>query len=126
MLLKEEMRTNMLTSIMKCAAIVALLAGMFWQPSPNLRSYLDFVVAAGAAFVLVQAIQLRKFWWAAVFAVVIVLFNPIQSIAFSFAFMLALQILTAAVFAVSLQVLKTSPRLTIDSITEANPRTESL
>ncbi len=126
MRLKEETRTDILTTIMKCAAIVALLAGMFWQPSPNLRSYLDFVVAAGAGFVLVQAIHVRKFWWATAFAVVIVLFNPIQSIAFSFGFMLALQILTAAVFAVSLQLLKTSPRLTIASITEANPRTESL
>ena len=38
----------------------------------------------------------------------------------------ALQILTAVVFAVSLQLLKTSPRMTIASITETNPRTESL
>jgi hypothetical protein len=123
---KDEMRTDMLTGIMKCAAIVALLAGMFWQPSPNLRSYLDFVVAAGAAFVLVQAIHLRKFWWAAAFALVLVVFNPIQSVGFPFPVMLALQIVAAAAFAVSLQILKTNPRLTIDSINEANPRTEAL
>jgi len=37
-----------------------------------------------------------------------------------------LQIMTAAVFAVSLQMLKTRPTLTIASITEANPTSESL
>ncbi len=116
----------MLTGIMKCAAIVALLVGMFWQPSPNLRSYLDFVVAAGAAFALVQAINLRKYWWAVGFVAVIFLFNPIWPIGFSFAFTVAVQIVTAVVFAVSLQILKTNPRLTIDSITQANPRTEAL
>lgn len=116
----------MLTIIMKYAAIVTLLAGMFWQPAPNLRSYLDFVVAAGAVFALVQAINLRKYWWVAGFSAVIFLFNPIRPIAFSFATAVAMQIVTAAIFAVSLQMLRTSPRLTIASITEANPRTESL
>jgi hypothetical protein len=116
----------MLTTIMKYAAIVTLLTGMFWRLPPNLRSYLDFVVAAGAVFALVQAINLRKYWWMAGFVAVIFLFNPIWPIGFSFAFTVAVQIVTASVFAVSLQMLKTSPRLTIASITEANPRTESL
>lgn len=116
----------MLTTIMKCAAIVTLLAGMFWQLAPNLRSYLDFMVAAGAVFALVQAINLRKYWWMAGFGAVIFLFNPIRPIAFSFATTVAMQIVTAAVFAVSLQMLKPIPSLTIASITEANPRTEAL
>ena len=116
----------MLTTIMKYVAIVTLVAGIFWQLPPNLRTYLNFVVAAGAVFVLVQAINLRKYQWAAALVVIVSLFNPIWPIGFSFGIMVALQIMTAAVFAVSLQMLKTSPRLTIASITEANPRTESL
>jgi len=111
---------------MKYVAISALLAGMFWKMEPNLRSYLDFVVAAGAAFVLVQAANLHKYWWVAVYVVIVCLFNPIRPIAFSFGTLMTLQIMTAATFAVSLQMLKTSPRLTIASITEANPKTESL
>jgi hypothetical protein len=116
----------MLTTTMKYVAIGALLASMFWQMVPNLRSYLDFVVAAGAVFVLVQAVNLHKYWWVAVFAVVLCLFNPIRPVAFSFGTLMTLQIMTAAVFAVSLQMLKTKPRLSIASITEANPKTESL
>jgi hypothetical protein len=111
---------------MKYVAISALLAGMLWQMAPNLRSYLDFVVTAGAVFLLVQAANLHKYWWVAAFVAVIGLFNPIRPIAFSFGTLMILQIMTAAVFAVSLQILKTSPRLTIASITEANPKTESL
>ena len=116
----------MLTTIMKYVAIATLLAGLFWKFVPNARTYLDFVVAAGAVFVLVQAVNLRKYWWVAGFVAITFLFNPIRPIELSFGTTVALQILTAAVFAVSLQLLKTSPRLTIASITEANPRTESL
>jgi uncharacterized protein DUF6804 len=116
----------MLTTIMKYVAIATLLAGLFWQFVPNARIYLDLLVAAGAVFVLVQAISLRKYWWVVGFGAITLLFNPIRPLELSFRTMVALQVLTAAVFAVSLQLLKTSPRLTIASITEANPRTESL
>ena len=116
----------MLTTTMKYAAISALLAGMFWRMAPNLRSYLDFVVAAGAVFVLVQASNLHKYLWAAAFVAIVCLFNPVRPIEFSFGTMVALQIMTAAVFAVSLQTLKTKHRLSIASIIEANPKTESL
>jgi hypothetical protein len=116
----------MLTTVMKYFAIAVLLAGIFWQPTTNLRSYLDFVVAAAAIFVLVQAINLRKYWWMAVFVAIFFLFNPILPIVFSFGTMVALQIVTAAVFAASVQMLKTNHRLTIASITEATPRTESV
>ncbi len=116
----------MLTTIMKYVAIAILLVGMFWRMPPNLRSYLDFVVTAGAIFVLVQAASLRKYRWAAAFVAITCLFNPIRPVGFSFEVLVALQIMSADLFAVSLQLLRTSPRMTITSITEANPRTESL
>lgn len=116
----------MLTTIMKYVALATLLAGTFWRLGPNLHGYLDFAVAAGAVFVLVQAIGLRKYWWIAAFVSILCLFNPIWPIGFSYTTTVALQIMTAAVFAVSLQLLKTDPKLTIASIAEANPRTESL
>ncbi len=111
---------------MKYVAIVTLLAGLFWKFVPNARTYLDFAVAAGAVFVLVQAVNLRKYWWVAVFGAITFFFNPIRPVGLSAGTIVALQILTAAAFAVSLQGLKTCPRLSIASITEANPRTESL
>jgi hypothetical protein len=117
---------EMLTTIMKYIAIVTLLGGIFLQLTPNLRSYLDFVVAAGAVFVAVQAINLRKYLWVGAIVVIFVLFNPFWRIGFSFRTMVALQIMAATVFAVSLQMLKTSPRLTIASVTDTDPRAESL
>jgi hypothetical protein len=116
----------MLATIMKYIAIASLVVGVVWHLTPNLRSYLDFVVAAAAVFVSVQAINLRKYLWVAALAVTFFLFNPFWSIGFSARTMVTLQIVAAAVFAISLQMLKTSPRMTIASITEANPRTESL
>jgi len=116
----------MLTTIMKYLALVVLLAGMFWRVTPNLRSYLDFVVSAAAIFVLVQAAKLRDYSWVAAFGAVFFFFNPIRPIPFSFGTRVALQILTAAIFVISLQMLKTGHRTTIASISEENRKTESL
>jgi hypothetical protein len=116
----------MLTTIMKYVAIATLLVGIVWRVSPNLRSYLDFVIVAGAIFVLVQAASLRRYWWLVAFLSIACLFNPIQPVGFSFEVLFALQVMSAAVFAVSLHLLRTNPRLTIASITEAVPRSESL
>jgi hypothetical protein len=111
---------------MKYVAIVMLLVGLFWQLTPSPRSYLNFVIAAAAVFVLVQAVNLRTYGWVAAFAAIVCLFNPVVPLGISFKAMMILQIMTAAVFAVSLQLLKTVPRLTIASIIETNPETESL
>jgi Family of unknown function (DUF6804) len=116
----------MLTTIMKYAAILTLLVGSFWQMPANLRSYLDFVISGAAVFVVVQAIYLRKYVWAAAFLSIAFVFNPIQPLGFSFAVLVALQVMSAALFAVSLQLVRTNPRMTIASITETNPETESL
>jgi len=117
---------SMLITIMKYIAIGALLTGMLWRIEPNLHLYLNFVVTAGALFAMIQAINLGKYAWVAAFGAVVCLFNPILPIGFSFGTSVALQSMTAAIFAVSLQMLRTSPRLTVASITEANPKIESL
>jgi hypothetical protein len=116
----------MLTTIMKYVAIATLLMGMFWRLPPNLRSYLDFVITAAAVFVLVQAVHFRKYAWAVAFLVMACVFNPVQPIGFSFSVLVALQVISATLFAVSLIALRTNPRMTIASIIQANPRTESL
>jgi hypothetical protein len=116
----------MLTTIMKYVAIATLLTGMFWHLPPNPRSYLDFVITAAAVFVLVQAVQFRKYAWAAVFLVLACVFNPVQPIEFTLSVLVGLQVISAALFAVSLVALRPNPRMTIVSIIQANPRTESL
>lgn len=116
----------MFTTTMKWAAIAALAIGIFWRMSFDHLSYLNFVITLGAALVVVQAATLRKYWWVVTFVVIACLFNPILPIEFSSRVMVGLQVISAAIFASSLIFLHTTPRLTIASITETNPKTESL
>ncbi len=115
-----------LITVMKCMAIGALLTGMLWPVEPNLRTYLNFIITAGTLFALIQAANLRKYAWVAVFGAIACVFNPLRPIEFSFGTLMALQIMNAVMFAVSLQMLKTSARLTTASITGVNPETEAL
>jgi hypothetical protein len=115
----------MLTTIMKCVAVATLLAGMSWHVSSDFRTYLSFIVTAAAVFVMVQAIILRKYAWAISFLAVVCLFNPLQPVGFSSPVLIALEVISAGLFAVSLYTVRTKPRMTIASITEAGP-TESL
>jgi hypothetical protein len=116
----------MLTTIMKCVASLTLPAAMFRDTAPNLGSYPDFVITTAAVFVLVQAVKLRKYWWMAAFATILLFFNPIHSVGLPVTTMIAVEIMTGALFAISLQMLKTNPRMTIASIAVANPKTQSL
>ena len=50
-------------TIMKYIAVATLVVGVVWHLTPNLRSYLDFVVAAAAVFVSVQAIFASTCGW---------------------------------------------------------------
>lgn len=116
----------MLTTTMKWAAIAALIIGIFWQSSLDHLSYLNFVITAGAVLAVIQAVGLHKYLWAVAFVAIGCLFNPVFPFGFSFKIMVGLQILSAAVFAGSLKFLHTGPIMTIASITDANPKTESL
>ncbi len=116
----------MLTIIMKWIAVVALLVGAAWQMPSDVRAYFGFVVSAAAVFVLVQAFILHKYAWGIAFIGVVCIFNPFQPIGFSFITLMVLEVLSAALFAASLPFLRANPRMTIASITESNPKTESL
>ncbi len=116
----------MFTTTMKWAAIAALIIGIFWRMSFNYLSYFNFVITVGAALVVVQATTLRKYWWVVTFIVIACLFNPILPIELSSRVMVGLRVVSVAIFAGSLSFLHTTPRMTIASITEANPKTESL
>ena len=111
---------------MKWVAIAALVIGISWRMSFNYVSYLNFVITVGAALIVVQAANLRKYWWVVAFVAIACLFNPVLPVGLSSRVMIGLQVMSAAIFASSLIFLRTRPRLTMASITEANPKTESL
>jgi len=116
----------MLTKIMKWIAMAALLVALFWRPFADNRSLLHYAVLAGAVAVLVQAVRAGKYMWIGLFAAVACIFNPIRPISLSPSLFLVLDALTLVLFMVSLRGLETKSRLSIASITDRTPGSESL
>jgi hypothetical protein len=115
-----------LTNIMKWIAIVALFLAVLWRSSADYRTILQFVVCAGATFVVLQAARSGKYLWAAAFSGIAVLFNPIVPVELSRGMFLWLDLTCLAMFLVSLASLKTRTRLSVVSITDPTPQSESL
>ena len=118
----------MLTRIMKWFSIAALLlAAMFWRSAADYQVLLDFAVCTGAIVIVMQAVRAKEYRWAAGFVAIALLFNPIvPAFRLSGELSLLLVLVSIAPFAISLAALKTRPLLSIASITDRNPGSESL
>jgi hypothetical protein len=116
----------MLTKILKLTAMAVLTIGLFWRPMVDYQTFLQFVVSAAAVAVLVQAAYMRQYLWMSLFGVAACLFNPVLPIGFSDQISIVLSSLTLLLFFFSLQLLKPKPRLSIASITDRMPGSESL
>ncbi len=116
----------MFTETMKWLSVAALVVAVFfWHSSLEFRIALQFIVCVGAGLVFVQAMGESKLLWAAGFFGIAVLFNPIVPVALSRGIFLWLDAACLTMFLVSLALLKTSPRLSVVSIT-GSPRNQSL
>lgn len=115
----------MFGKIIKIVAAVGLLTALFWR-SPNYAALLSFFVCVAALVVVGQAIQSRKLMWIAIFIAVCAVFNPVFPVAMSRNIYLVTDIVCAALFASSLALLKTMPQMSILSITDRTPGSESL
>jgi uncharacterized protein DUF6804 len=115
----------MFTAILKAIAVVGLLIALFWQ-SPNYQELLSFFVCVAALVVVGQAIQLKNYIWVAVFLGICAIFNPVFPVAMSRNIHLMANIVCAGLFATSLLLLKTLPRMSVLSITDRTPGSESL
>jgi hypothetical protein len=103
------------------------MAAMFWRSAPDYQLLLEFVVLVGAIVVVQQAVQAGKYFWAAGFLVIAVLFNPVVPVLqLSGSFSLLMVLVCVAPFAISLGALKTRPLLSIPSITNRTPGSQSL
>ena len=117
----------MLTKIMKLVSIAALvLAAFFWRSSVNFQTVVQFLVCGAAAMVVIQAARSGKYLWAVAFFVVAVLFNPLVPLAFPGSIFIWVDLLCLTMFLAATAYLRTSPRLTIASVTNTGPRSESL
>lgn len=116
----------MFTKIMKWLSIAALLLAVFWRSSANFQLVLEAVVCVTALLVVMQAVRRGKYFWAAGFLAVAALFNPVVPVAFSRNVFIWLDAMCIVTFLVSLAVLKRHPRLSMPSITNRTPGSESL
>jgi|SRR6266542_5609397 len=118
----------MRTKVMTWLSIAALLATLaFWRSAPIFQTELNLVVTIAAAVVLIQALQAKKYRWAAGFLGIALLFNPaIPVFRLAGGFSLSLVVLAIAPFAISLFALRPQPLLSIPSITDRNPGSQSL
>jgi len=118
----------MRTRIVKWLCVAALfVAFVLWQRIADYEFLLRAVVCSGAAVVAVQAFHSAKHSWTICFLTIALLFNPAIPV-FPLANTVGLVaiVLAAAAFAVSLNKLKSVPLLSMPSITDRNPGSESL
>ena len=116
----------MLTKIIKWSAIAALIGGAFLRSDPDYALPLSFVVVAAAVIVLTQAATMHRYVWMTLFLVVVGLFNPVVPLPFSnYVFGIA-SCFALLLFFFSLELLRPKPRLSITSITDRMPGSESL
>jgi hypothetical protein len=116
----------MLTFVVKWISVAALLIAMAWRTSAGYELVLLFIICAGAVIATVQSYALGKYIWAIGFLAVAILFNPISPFVLSRALFLSLGTVSLGLFLVSLQFLRTPARLSIASITDRTPGSESL
>ena len=126
----------MMTRIMKCLSIVALLLGFFWSLPVGHRELsasggdslflFDILVSSTALLVVAEAVRDGKYFWAAGFVAIALLFNPVVPVTLSRKMFLGLDAVCTLTFLASLAYSKTRRNLTIPSITNRRPRSESL
>ena len=113
------------TKVMKYFAMAALFAATLWRSSMSLRLVVGYVVTAGAIAVLIQAARARRHLWVFVFVAVVVL-NPLLTTGLPQRISFWLDVGALGAFAISLWALKAQPVLSIASITDRTPGSESL
>jgi Family of unknown function (DUF6804) len=114
------------TKFMKWIAVVTLFLAVLGFPIVSQRAILEIVVCVSALLVATQAIWTSKYFWAAGFSTIAVLFNPLVPFPITGNAFVLLEWVCLAAFLVSLAVLKLQPTLSVLSITSRAPRTESL
>lgn len=116
----------MFTKIMKLVCVGALLLAALWVVSPGVGILLDILICVGAITVATQAVTQSKYLWTAGFVAIAVLYNPIAPVMLSRNVFLGLDVACLLAFLLSLNALQRRPFLSIPSITNRTPGSQSL
>ena len=116
----------MLTKIFKLSSVVALLAVIVLRPTPGYALLTEFLVCAAAVMAAVESFQTGKAGLAIVFVLMACAFNPVFTLGLSRGLLLGTATLSLGAFLLSLFTVTTRPRLSMASITDRTPGSESL
>ena len=119
----------MLTRLMKWAALAATLCLVplaWFAPASTVFAIIKFVVWAGAVVTVVQAARVRRFFWAAAFVIPAIVFNAAVPISLSRDVAVAIDLASAAIFAMALYLMPKTELLTVLSVVDPSPRRASL
>jgi len=103
-----------------------LLMAVLPHPSATYQVVLEFVVCISGLLVLWEAARAGKYLWLVTFGVIAILFNPAVPVALSRKAFLWLDLACILIFLASLATLHVRPRLSMPSITNRTPGSESL
>ena len=116
----------MFTKVMTWLSISALLVAVFSHSSIRDLTMVGLVVCVGALIVLVRSVRMGKRYWTAGLSAIVVLFNPLLPLPVSPTVILGLNLACILIFIYSLSALQAPPRLSMPSITDRTPGSESL
>lgn len=116
----------MLTKIMKCTSLFALIGAMFfWTPASHYAMLLQFVICSSVVLVAIEAARSGKHLWAYAVGGVALLFNPLLTLTL-FHSVFPVNVLCSSLCLASLVFLKTVPKQSILSATYPGSRSQSL
>lgn len=116
----------MLTKVAKWASVAVLLLAALRLPSEVFQVLLQSVVCVSGFLVATQAVRAGKYVWAAGFVAIAVVFNPVVPLLLSRRTFIWLDLVSLMTFLISLAFLKSQPRLSMPSITNRMPGSQSL
>ena len=111
------------TKFMKWIAVVTLFLAVLGFSTVSHRAILEIVVCVSALLVVAQAIWSSKYFWAAGFSTIAVLFNPLVPLPITGNAFVLLEWVCLAAFLTSLTVLKNPPMSTLPSLRSATETT---
>jgi hypothetical protein len=116
----------MLTKAMTWLSVAALAFAALSRSNLDDLRVAGLVICVGAVFVLIRAVRLREHYWTVGLVAIALLFNPVIPLPASPSIIIGLELACILAFLASLFVLRSQPLLSIPSITDRTPGSESL
>ena len=126
MLMSLKRQCPMLTKVMTWLSLAALAVALYSHSNIPDLGITGLVIFAGALVVLIQAVRQRKRYWTAGLIVIVLLFNPLIALPVSHTMAVSLELACILALLASLFALRAQPLLSIPSITDRTPGSESL